>query len=93
MDASARVRDVRSRLYLHTVGISVTVADVLDDSLVSAVAVEDACWTIAYRDWLARRPRRWQRRKMATWQAEHDSLFERRSAVRSIARTCGLLAV
>lgn len=93
MDAHARVNDVRARLYLFAVGTSVRLSDVLDDSLVAAIAVEDACWTIAQQDWVARRPRRWQRRKLAAWQAERDDLYDQREQIRSIAQACGLRTV
>ena len=89
MDAHARVNDVRARLYLFAVGTSVRLSDVLDDSLVAAIAVEDACWTIAQPDWVERRPRR----KLAAWQAERDDLYDQREQIRSIAQACGLRTV
>lgn len=91
VDASVPASDVRARLYLFAVGTSVIMSDVLADRVLSAIVVEDTCWTIEQQDWVSRRPHRWQRRKTAAWESEHDELYARRTLIRSFARSCGVI--
>lgn len=87
-------RAVRSlRLHLASIGTSIPAAQVLDDPLLTALAVEDMCWRIAEDDWTARRPRRWQRRKLRRWYAEHDALRRQRDQLRALAGRCGIVGV
>jgi hypothetical protein len=81
------------RLYLPSLRTSVRAGDVLDDALAAVIVVEDACWCIAEDDWTSRQPRRWQRRTMKCWHAEHVALCEQRGQIRALARRCGLATV
>lgn len=89
-----RSRAVRNlRLHLASIGTSIQASKVLDDPLLTALAVEDVCWRIAEDDWTARRPHPWQRRKMRRWHAEHEALCQQRDQLRSIAQRCGIVGV
>lgn len=79
------------RLHLACIGTSIRAAQVLEDPLVTAVAVEDLCWRVAEDDWMSRRPHAWQRRKMRRWHAEHEALCRQRDQLRRIAQRCGIV--
>lgn len=83
----------RFRLYLASVHASVRASDVLEDTLLVSLVVEDTCWRIAEQSWIARQPRRWQLRKVHKWRAERTAVCEQREQVRALARFCGLIVV
>lgn len=80
----------RVRLYLPSVHASITGEDVLNDSMLAALAVEDICWSVARDDWISRQPSRWHWRKLRRWQAEYQALCKERDEIRIRAGHCGL---
>ena len=77
-------------LFLASTGCFVTAADILEGGRLARVASEDLAWQIAFADWQARPPRRWQRRCRARWLAEFEALAEERSRIAVVAQFFGM---
>ena len=90
MDMRRRSNAAAFRIYLRCLDAWVLAEQLVQDPVLSALAVEDVCWYFSRDDWFSREPRRWQRRKLARWRAEGQYLQQEQQRLRSIARRCGL---
>jgi hypothetical protein len=73
---------------LHSSSGSVRGTDLLDDTVLGTLVVEDAMWDLAMDEWISREPYRWQWRKLRRWCAEGEALRDERRQLQALARRC-----
>lgn len=76
------------RIYLSAVRASISGQEVLNDSALAALVVDDICWSIAYDAWISGKPRRWRRREWRRWEAEYEALDDERQKIETRAQRC-----
>ena len=79
-------------LWLSTVWVSLSYADLLKQPRLCELAVEDAVWKFSFADWRARRPGPVRRGAMSAWRAEGAALYDECRRLRSMAREYGVRA-
>lgn len=72
-------------LMLASAGTGVPIRMVVDSPGLLTAAVEDLQWCLALAELRAGRPHRWQRSKMAAWNAERERLEEKRRRIAEFA--------
>lgn len=90
--ATSKPGDAPARwlIRMRAVGTALPADELLTDSVLAALVVEDLCWEIALADWGSREPQHLHWRLIARWRAEERELWEQRRRIRAAARRCGL---
>lgn len=73
-EGTARTAAHHGLLHMSSSGWYLRVEDVRAEPELTALVSADACWLLAYQDWVTRRPRRWQGRAWRSWRKEEAAL-------------------
>jgi hypothetical protein len=90
MDGERLSESADFRMQLTAPRVLVSVADILADSGLAQLAVDDAVWCFWLRDWLSREPAQDRVRARRRWAGEGRDLHAEMARLQAVARHCGL---